>query len=55
MNEAHVADVQMRSGEWRPVYEEPDGRQYVFAEGGERVYGIWLIPPEVEPDVIAGK
>jgi hypothetical protein len=31
----------------RPVFEAPDGRQYVEDEG-ERVYGTWL-PPADEP------
>jgi hypothetical protein len=34
-------------GTTRPVFEDPDGRQYV-EEGGERVYGTWL-PPADKP------
>lgn len=34
----------------RPIYEQPDGRQYIHDDEGEQVFGVWLIP-EVEPDV----
>ncbi len=30
----------------RPIYEEPEGRQFTYDDEGERVYGIWYIPPE---------
>jgi hypothetical protein len=32
-----------------PVFEAPDGRQYV-EDAGERVYGTWLLPAD-EPVV----
>jgi hypothetical protein len=35
-------------GSVRPVFELPDGRQYVECDDGERVYGTWL-PPADEP------
>ena len=35
----------------RDVYEDGDGRQYVL-DGGQRVYGAWLPPPD-EPVVIS--
>jgi len=34
-------------GKARPVYMEPEGRQYVY-DYDERVHGVWLIP-EIEP------
>ena len=34
-----------------PVYEDPDGRQFVYDHEGERVYGVWYIPPN-ECDVL---
>ena len=33
-------------GARRPVYTEPDGRQYVLGYDGEKVYGVWLVPAE---------
>jgi hypothetical protein len=36
-------------GKTRPVYPEPDGRQYVY-NYDERVHGVWLVP-ESEPDL----
>jgi hypothetical protein len=32
----------------RPVYEV-DGRQFVITDDGERVYGVWYIPPDDGP------
>jgi hypothetical protein len=51
-----VAYVEFVGGAMRPVYEEPSGRQYVYDNDGERVYGVWFIPrekcdrPTVAPD-----
>ena len=39
-----VAHVQFADGPLRPVFEA-DGRQFVISDDGERVYGIWFIPP----------
>jgi hypothetical protein len=36
-------------GTTRPVFEAPDGRQYV-EDDGERVFGIWLPPAEGAAD-----
>jgi hypothetical protein len=33
-------------GVTRDVYEDADGRQWVTAYDGERVYGVWLLPPD---------
>jgi hypothetical protein len=30
----------------RDVYEDAQGRQYVFGPDGERVYGQWLWPSD---------
>ena len=35
----------------RDVYEDAEGRQYVFDPDGERVNGQWLAPAE-EPAVV---
>jgi hypothetical protein len=37
-------------GFYRDVYEDAEGRQYVWDLDGERVYGQWL-PPADEPAV----
>jgi hypothetical protein len=39
-------------GALRDLFEHSDGRQWVAGHGGERVYGVWLMPPD-EP-VMAG-
>jgi hypothetical protein len=49
----YVATIQFSDGVWHPVYEEGDGRQYVIDDDGEKVYGVWFIPPgEPSPTVI---
>ena len=40
-----VAHVQFADGPLRPVFEA-DGRQFVVTDDGERVYGVWFIPPD---------
>jgi hypothetical protein len=35
----------------RDGYDDAEGRQYVLDPGGERVYGVWLLPPD-EPVVV---
>jgi hypothetical protein len=29
-------------GTRRPVHADPDGRQWIIGDDGERVYGVWL-------------
>ena len=36
----------------RDVNEDADGRQWVAGYGGERVYGVWLMPAD-EPLLVA--
>jgi hypothetical protein len=36
----------------REVYEDSDGRQWVTGYDGERVYGVWMMPPD-EPVIIS--
>jgi hypothetical protein len=43
-----IAHIEFADGPLRPVYEA-DGRQFVVTEGGERVYGVWYIPPDGDP------
>jgi hypothetical protein len=33
-------------GVTRDVYEDPDSRQWVIGNDGERVYGLWILPPD---------
>ena len=40
MTDPVVAYVEFVGGIMRPVYEEPGGRQYVFDDDGEQVYGV---------------
>jgi hypothetical protein len=39
-------------GVTREVYEDADGRQWVAGYEGERVYGVWVMPPD-EPVVVS--
>ena len=39
-------------GATRDVYEDADSRQWVAGYGGERVYGVWLMPAD-EPLLVA--
>jgi hypothetical protein len=49
----YVATVQFTDGEWRPAYDEADGRNYVIDGDGEDVYGVWFFPPdEITPTVV---
>jgi hypothetical protein len=35
----------------REVYQNPDGRQYVYDDCALRVYGIWILTEEAEAAV----
>ena len=49
----YVANILFTDGVWRPVYEHADGGQYVTNADGDKVYGVWFIPPdEPTPTVI---
>jgi hypothetical protein len=51
-----VADVEFIDGLWRPVYQDPRGRQYVIDAAGEPVYGVWFIPQdEPRPTIIVDR
>lgn len=39
-------------GTERPVYKDANGRQYVAADEGRRVEGVWLLPAH-EPVVVS--
>jgi hypothetical protein len=43
---------QFIDGTTHPVYRSDDGRQYVFDDDGEPVYGVWLHPDEYQEPVI---
>ena len=46
-----IARVQFVDGNTRPVFEA-DGRQFVVDDAGERVYGVWYIPPDDRVPII---
>jgi len=39
------------NGAKRPIFQQPDGRQYVLDDGSSKEYGVWLIP-EDQPSII---
>jgi PBCV-specific basic adaptor domain len=41
-----VASTEFAGGAMRPVYQTPEGRQYVIDDNGQRVYGVWYWPRE---------
>jgi hypothetical protein len=45
-----IAHIEFTTGKVRPVYETPDGRQYVIDDRDKVVYGVRFIPPEAECD-----
>jgi len=47
-----IAYVRFVDGARRPVYLEAGGKQYVFDDEGEKVYGVWYLPLEerIGPD-----
>jgi hypothetical protein len=51
-----IAFVLFTDGAKRPVYQEPSGKQYVIDDEGEKVHGVWYLPPEerIGPDFVVG-
>jgi hypothetical protein len=47
-----VGRVPFVDGVVRDVCQDEDGRQCVTGHEGERVYGVWLVPPD-EPVIVA--
>jgi hypothetical protein len=47
-----VGRVPFTDGVTREVYKDSDGRQWVTGYDGERVYGVWMMPPD-EPVIIS--
>lgn len=45
-----IASVPFTDGVTRPVYVDPDGRQYVVGPDGEKVHGVWVLTDEVLED-----
>jgi hypothetical protein len=43
----HVANTEFVDGVTRPVFETPDGRQYVVDDDGELVFGVWYMPGDI--------
>ena len=41
-----IGRVPFVDGAVRYVYEDPDGRQWVIGYEWERVYGVWIPPPD---------
>jgi hypothetical protein len=46
----HIGERDFTDGATRRVYRDPDGRQFVEDDEGERVYGIWILQAAAEPD-----
>ena len=53
MPDQRLGEIELVDGSRRPVFEEPGGRQYVVDDNGERVYGVWIIPPDAEEPIVA--
>jgi hypothetical protein len=45
INPEPVAQIEFTFVELRAIFATTDGRQYVVDNDGNRVYGIWFIPP----------
>jgi hypothetical protein len=48
-----IAHVGFVDGVSRAVFEQLDGRQYVLDDDGDRVCGVWFIPPDGDIDLPA--
>jgi hypothetical protein len=48
-----IGRVPFVDGVTRDVYEDPDERQWVIGYEGERVYGVWILPPD-ESFIVSG-
>jgi hypothetical protein len=48
MRDRIVARV-LIDGTWRDIYQQPDGRQYVFDEDDEPIHGAWHMPRDAMP------
>jgi hypothetical protein len=46
VNDPIIARVRFVDGAERPVFEGLDGRHYVVDDDGDRVRGVWFIPPD---------
>jgi len=42
----HVANTEFVDGVSRPVFETPEGKQYVIGDDGEQYFGFWYMPRE---------
>jgi hypothetical protein len=49
-----IAYVKFVDGARRAVYLEASGKQYVVDDEGEKVHGVWYLPPEerIGPDAV---
>jgi hypothetical protein len=49
-----IAYVKFTDGARRAVYLEASGKQYVVDDWGEKVHGVWYLPPEerIGPDAV---
>jgi hypothetical protein len=47
-----LGERQFADGTTRPVYRDDDGRQFVFDDDGEPVYGTWLHPDEYKEPMV---
>ena len=45
--------LRFTNGVTRPVHLDAAGKQYVVGPDGERVPGVWVLPPEVPSDPAA--
>jgi hypothetical protein len=48
----HVASTEFLGGAMRPVFQTPEGRQYVVDDDGKRVYGVWFILEDADRPVV---
>jgi hypothetical protein len=42
-----IGRVPFVDGVMRDVFEDPDGQHWVIGYEWERVYGVWILPPDV--------
>jgi hypothetical protein len=57
MSDLVLGSVPFVDGTRRPVHADPDGRQWIIGDDGERVYGVWLPEEDAadEPAIVENR
>jgi len=48
--QASLGERQFTDGTVRRVFQDEGGRQFVLDDAGDKVFGVWVAPEDMEPD-----